>query len=88
MPGLIQPKRFVILDPNTNMIHGAVVFPLSGESPRRLMFKEPVAAADWDAWQSGVYIQTALSTLTPDEREFLLTGMTPEEWNAAFPEED
>jgi hypothetical protein len=37
-----------------------------------------------DVWQGGQLIQKALPHLTPDEREFLMTGITPEEWNAAF----
>jgi len=33
------------------------------------------------AWRSGeARIQDALPYLTPDEREFLITGMTPDEW--------
>lgn len=29
----------------------------------------------------GEYIQNLLPKLTPDEREFLMTGITPEEWD-------
>lgn len=32
-------------------------------------------------WESGVLIQDAFPTLSIDQREFLLTGMTPEEWD-------
>ena len=32
-------------------------------------------------------IQTCLSFLNPDEREFLISGFTPSEWAAIFPEE-
>lgn len=32
-------------------------------------------------------IQDAFPNLTPDEREFILTGITPEEWDSVFPEE-
>ncbi|MCY4119343.1 MAG: hypothetical protein OXG72_00270, partial [Acidobacteria bacterium] len=31
-------------------------------------------------WERGEEIQTALPGLSPDEREFLLSGATPEEW--------
>lgn len=42
-----------------------------------------------DRWESeGLNIQDAFPELTDDEREFILTGMTPEEWDEAFPEED
>jgi len=39
-------------------------------------------------WQGGEYIQDAMPQLTVDEREFIMTGTTPEEWAAAFPEEE
>lgn len=87
MPGLVQPKRLIILDPETNHIHGAFVESAQGEM-RELIFAQPFPAKAWDAWQQGAHIQNALPLLTPDEREFLLTGMTPEEWDAAFGEDD
>ena len=35
-------------------------------------------------WESGTLIQNAMPHLTPDEREFIMTGITPEEWDSAF----
>lgn len=43
-----------------------------------------VTADQIAAWESGVLIQHAMPNLTPDEREFLMTGVTKEEWDAAF----
>lgn len=49
----------------------------------------PATKKQIDAWQaSGDYIQNALPHLTADQREFLLTGATPKEWNDAFGEDD
>ena len=31
-------------------------------------------------WRNGELIQVACPQLTPDEREFIMTGITPEEW--------
>lgn len=40
-------------------------------------------------WLSGgQMIQNALSHLDADAREFLMTGITPEEWEATFPPEE
>jgi hypothetical protein len=39
-------------------------------------------------WQRGMRIQDAMPTLSPDEREFIKTGITPQEWNAAFGDND
>jgi hypothetical protein len=35
-------------------------------------------------WHDGTPIQEAMPHLTPDEREFLMTGTTPEEWDKMF----
>jgi hypothetical protein len=32
-------------------------------------------------------IQEAMPNLSADDREFIMTGITPEEWNSAFPDE-
>jgi len=42
---------------------------------------------DFDAWQSGTLIQDAMPYLSPGDREFLMTGITPEEWDDLFGEE-
>jgi len=39
-----------------------------------------------DAWNSGVLIQEAMPHLSEDEREFIMTGITAEEWDNAFGE--
>lgn len=38
--------------------------------------------------RSGELVQRAFPQLSREDREFLLTGSTPEEWNEAFPPED
>ena len=43
-----------------------------------------VTAEQLSAWTNGVLIQDAMPNLTPDEREFLMTGSTPDEWKRAF----
>lgn len=37
-----------------------------------------------DEWQSGVLIQIAMPHLSADDREFIMTGVTPEEWDETF----
>jgi hypothetical protein len=39
-------------------------------------------------WQRGALIQNAFSDLNADEREFLMTGITPAEWAKMFGEEE
>ena len=35
-------------------------------------------------WREGTPIQDAMPDLTPDEREFIKTGITPKEWDEMF----
>lgn len=46
-----------------------------------------VTQAQLAAWEAGSFIQDAMPHLTADEREFIMTGITPEEWDAAFGDE-
>lgn len=52
----------------------------------------PLTETEFEAamatWKRGSLVQEAFPTLTKDEREFLMTGSTPEEWNEVFGEED
>ena len=36
------------------------------------------------SWENGTLIQNAMPNLSADEREFIMTGITPEEWDSAF----
>jgi len=40
------------------------------------------------AWQDGALIQDAMPHLGNDDREFLMTGITPEEWQGVFGDEE
>ena len=46
-----------------------------------------VCQSQLDAWKSGVLIQNAMPNLSADDREFLMTGITPEEWDEHFSDE-
>jgi len=39
---------------------------------------------EYDKWIGGELIQTAMPNLSVEHREFVLTGITPEEWNDSF----
>ena len=45
----------------------------------------PVTAEQLESWQSGTYIQDAMPELEPAQREFIMTGITADEW-AELPE--
>lgn len=44
----------------------------------------PVDWKDYIRWLDGALIQDAMPYLSPDDREFLMTGATPEEWDNLF----
>ena len=44
----------------------------------------PVTEQQLDTWQAGTCIQNAMPNITPDDREFLMTGITPAEWDETF----
>tara|TARA_R100000005_G_C4907499_1_gene146749 strand:- start:532 stop:735 length:204 start_codon:yes stop_codon:yes gene_type:complete len=41
-----------------------------------------------NAWMSGTVIQKAMPHISEDHREFLMTGITPAEWDQVFGDED
>lgn len=40
----------------------------------------PVTEEQLALWQGGMLIQNAMPNLSPDHREFIMTGITQEEW--------
>jgi len=58
--------------------------PFTGEI-RRLDLN--ITEEQLQAWESGTVIQRAMPNLSADEREFILTGILPEEWDEMFGEE-
>ena len=50
----------------------------------------PITAEQWMAWEgpNPPLIQECFPQLSNDEREFILTGITQDEWDVLFPEED
>ena len=47
----------------------------------------PITEEQYTAWEQGTLVQVAMPHLSPDEREFVMTGITPEEWAETFGEE-
>ena len=43
-----------------------------------------ITQAQLDAWVNGMLIQDAMPQLPPEHREFLMTGITPDEWDSVF----
>jgi hypothetical protein len=48
----------------------------------------PVTEEQMRDWENGTLIQLAMPNLTPDQREFIMTGVTSEEWADEFSEDE
>lgn len=49
----------------------------------------PVTEEQIDQWMSGMgFIQDVMPNLTADHREFLMNGITPDEWERFFGKDD
>ena len=42
----------------------------------------------YESWANGMLIQDAMPNITADEREFIVSGCTPEDFAFLFPEEE
>ena len=51
---------------------------MTGEKNEMLL---PVTNEQIERWQNGELIQNVFPHLSPSEREFLISGVTPEEWD-------
>ena len=57
------------------------VSPFSGKTH---MMEIDITEEQLDEWEDGKLIQYAMPNLTPEEREFIKTGITPKEWDETF----
>ena len=55
--------------------------PLTGEVNVRDI---DVDQSQLDLWQKGMLIQDAMPDVSADDREFIMTGYTPEDWEKIF----
>lgn len=40
-----------------------------------------ITKEQYDDWLNGTLIQNAMPNISPEEREFIMTGITPKEWD-------
>lgn len=44
----------------------------------------PITLEQYNSWKGGTLIQEAMPDLSPNDREFIMTGITSEEWDKEF----
>lgn len=54
------------------------VCPFTGAIHHRDM---DIDQSQYDAWEMGMLIQEAMPHLSPEDREYIMTGITPEAWD-------
>ena len=47
----------------------------------------PVTEVQLARWKAGELIQDVMPNITADQREFIISGITPEEWDEQFKDE-
>ncbi|MDQ3398543.1 MAG: hypothetical protein M3511_12390 [Deinococcota bacterium] len=62
----------------------AKVSPITGELNTMNL---PLTPEQVEAWRAGALIQDIMPHLSAQEREFLVSGVTPEEWRRVFGDE-
>jgi hypothetical protein len=48
----------------------------------------PITQHQLDMWEGGELIQNVMPELSPEEREFLISGITPKEWDEYYGKEE
>lgn len=59
--------------------------PFSGKENTREI---EVTEAQLKDWSNGALIQRVMPNVSAEDREFIMTGITPDEWDAMFGGED
>jgi hypothetical protein len=74
----------------SGMAHGEVRVALADRPSEAMTLPLSFVAfvARMGQWNGGLKVQDAFPMLSPDQREFLMTGLTAEAWNELFPDED
>lgn len=55
---------------------------------QRTVFFPQICTYQYRQWQDGALIQNALPTLNDEQREFIMNGITPEEWDDVIGDEE
>lgn len=72
-----------------SVLNGVMVTAVSVYSGKERTLLLPITLEQVFKYEhGGALIQDAFPHLDADQREFLMTGVTAEEWNSLFPEEE
>lgn len=85
-----MPRMTTLIATNASFTHIKVeaTSPFMGKSTMELPLSLGEFQQGIDKWDRGAYVQDAFPTLNAGQREFLMTGMTPQVWDKTFPKEE
>ena len=78
---MIWTKDYDTILTRGNTVHVSKISMMSGKENTMSM---TFTRQQYDDWKAGQLIQDAMPQLSAEEREFLMTGITPAEWNSVF----
>lgn len=86
---ILPYQEDTVINPNQKSKEDTVIIRRQSGS-KQIIVKASVeqVSQSWYNWLNGMYIQVAFDYLSADQREFIMTGITPEEWEELFPEEE
>lgn len=82
------PKHFWERMPDNAVILQPVTRTSAHSGIEHTLWLPAISPEDNNRLAAGEHIQAVLTHYTDDEREFLMTGITAQEWDELFPEED
>ena len=78
---MIWTKDYDTILTRGNTVHVSKISMMSGKENTMSM---TFTRQQYDDWKAGQLIQDAMPQLSAEEREFLMTGITPAEWDSVF----
>jgi hypothetical protein len=67
------------------MVEVARMSPVSGKVNKMDL---PITLEDYQLWLKGGLIQAIMPKLTPEQREFIKTGIMPDEWDTIMKDQE
>jgi hypothetical protein len=77
--GYAQIGRLIVTDDDSDTVDIAKACHVTGKS-----YRVTVRKCDYEAWKRGTLAQTAFPYLNAADREFIISGTSPEGWKILF----
>ena len=82
--GQVGWRGAIMVIPNKPMESKMQITKTSPVSGKENTLELNITQEQYNRWQAGEHIQNVMPHLSPDEREFLISGCTAEDWEKLF----